>query len=387
MFVLFVKARQLELFGSPTPGRVREHTRTRRGKVTRVVEHASGKLHAKFGAAGAPKPGERGHRPAPELHAKAFGGVPPGEVAERMFDAGARLYEDPDFAIAYAEARDGFEGAEWSRSDLADLLHVPTRGRDGEELTDGERWNAVEGVVALVAETRPQSWSGEAFGRDISEGQSARLRRAGRRPEPSEEYESERVGRVGALPAWAAVAILEDGLTPGERGRLVSVTIDEAKAFVRRHHSALPEVNTRGCMYAIGVKRGGRLVAVATAGTPTGRWADPHRVLELTRVASDGTTRGASSMLVSRLLDLLPESTREGAAGPALFVTYSLTSEEGSTYRSLRDKGLRPVAIVGGKTPGGARRAEGGLKGARKVRWEAGPGAAPARWDLLGAAA
>jgi hypothetical protein len=71
---------------------------------------------------------------------------------------------------------------------------------------------------------------------------------------------------------------------------------------------------------------------------------------------------------------------------PSKLVTYSLTSEEGATYKALKDKGLRPVARVEGRDPAGAR---GGVSGdpslARisKVRWEAGPGAGAADWSLV----
>jgi len=138
-------------------------------------------------------------------------------------------------------------------------------------------------------------------------------------------------------------------------------------------------------MYALGAMVGQRLVAVATAGSPTGRWAKrpAETVLELTRVASDGTTPNAASMLTARLLDLAPRSVRALDQG-WLFVTYQLASEPGTPYRALRDKGLRPVVCLAG------RRASGARSGSRspvlaepKVRWEAGPMALPARWDLL----
>jgi hypothetical protein len=147
-------------------------------------------------------------------------------------------------------------------------------------------------------------------------------------------------------------------------------------------------------MYALGVERGDRLVAVATAGHPTGQWGQSGRVesknvLELTRVASDGTTLGASSKLVSRILDLLGKSGRGDPDAPKLFVTYQLTTEAGTTYEALRQHpaGLRPVEFVRGTTPHGAR--SGGVEEDEalaeldKIRWEAGPAALPAKWSLL----
>ncbi len=190
------------------------------------------------------------------------------------------------------------------------------------------------------------------------------------------------------LPYWIAEAMADDALQADATLRLVNVSLDRACAFIAAHHSQLPTCNRRGLMYAIGALRGDRLVAVATAGHPTGRWGngrvDPRNVLELTRVASDGTVKGAASKLVARVLDLLPGSRR--AAGPELFVTYSLASEPGTPYRALVDKGLRPVAYVPPKDATGARAGStDALNDVAKVRWEAGPAALPARWDLLAA--
>ncbi len=139
-------------------------------------------------------------------------------------------------------------------------------------------------------------------------------------------------------------------------------------------------------MYGLGAKVGGRLVAVATAGHPTGRWSrvNPRNILELTRLASDGSTKNAASMLVARLLDLRDRSRRGRRDEPALFVTYQLSEAEGAVYRALQDKGLRPVARVPGRQPSGARKAgrrspcqrragvTSSLGEIDKIRWEAG---------------
>jgi hypothetical protein len=147
------------------------------------------------------------------------------------------------------------------------------------------------------------------------------------------------------LPDWLGVAIVEDWLHQRPM-RLVAVDKETAVDFVNEHHSKLPALNPRGLMYAIGVVEAAtqRLVAVATAGSPTGRWREPRRVLELTRVASDGTVRGAASMLVARLIDLLPRSTRGPTTLPALFVTYSLASEAGHALPGTRSTGRSPLS-------------------------------------------
>lgn len=182
---------------------------------------------------------------------------------------------------------------------------------------------------------------------------------------------------------------------------LRSIDKDLACDFVTRHHSLLPHCNPRGMMYAIGAywrrddgRRGPELVAVATAGTPTGRWgpgACPvDGILELTRIASvAGLTRqdrrgrtvpvNASSALASRLIDLLPTSGRRGAVG-CRFVTYSVIGERASTYLALVAKGLRPVGIARGKP---AKGGPGEVALMDKIVWEAGPAARAPVWDVL----
>jgi hypothetical protein len=222
--------------------------------------------------------------------------------------------------------------------------------------------------------------------------------------------ESERFG--GTVPDWLFWQQIADTIHPDPRyGRLALQVVPKATAFtfVKEHHSALggKAKLPPGIQYALGAVRREafrrpKLVAVALAGHPTGRWTGrpglpcgPREILELHRVASLGnlvTTnrRGmrvplnAASMLTSRIMDLLPESARTEHHG-CLLVTYSLTSERGTTYLSLVAKGLRPVARVRGKEAAGAR--AGGLGTALnsedKIRWEYGPGAAAPAWGIL----
>jgi hypothetical protein len=189
-----------------------------------------------------------------------------------------------------------------------------------------------------------------------------------------------------------------------------------AYAFVKSHHSKLGAGAKipPGVMFAIGAFQlqpdmvTDRLVAVALAGSPTGRWASDvtsggrpipcgtQGILELFRVASIGdlqvrTSSGelrpvsASSMLTSHIMRLLPLSGRGESEG-CLFVTYSLASERGTTYLSLASAGLRPVARIKGKVKAtGARRGGEGtaLPHVSKVRWEYGPAALPPDWSVL----
>ena len=184
----------------------------------------------------------------------------------------------------------------------------------------------------------------------------------------------------------------------GQEDRLILVPISkkDAFAYIKKNHSALPDANPRGLMMTLAVQdTDGKIGAVATVNTPTGRWDladrgedfDHMNVIELTRVASDGSIKGASSMLTGRAIDLLPFLKRGDPNKQDLFVTYSLDSEEGSTYRALRDKGLRPTQYIKGQVPQGARKGadvKKSLANIDKIRWEAGSGALKGNWDLLG---
>ena len=208
--------------------------------------------------------------------------------------------------------------------------------------------------------------------------------------------------RGGIMPDDEVRARIADRIWEAEKHlELRSIDKEQACEFVARHHSLLPYCNPRGMMYAIGAYwqrddggHGPELVAVATAGTPTGRWGPGvcpvDGILELTRIASiSGVTRrdrrgrvvpvNASSALTSRLIDLLPTSGRRGAVG-CRFVTYSVVGERATTYLALVAKGLRPVGIIRGKQ---AKGGEGEVAMMDKIVWEAGPAARAPSWEAL----
>jgi len=310
-------------------------------------------LHVRFGSAAAPRPGERGYREISPARAEAEAAV--DDFVARV----VALYDGGELHLVEGALRAaGHEVYDWTPAELDEV----------DDEADSFAFTLDELPFALGV----PGWTPE-------EAADAAM------------LVARSSARGGEIPDAIVREILADALAPAGKLRLVNVPLDEARAFIAEHHSAMPEMNPRGLMYAVGVKRGGRLVAVATAGHPTGRWGagrvEARNVLELTRVASDGTTLGAASMLVSRLLDLAPRSRRGDPDGSWLFVTYQLTSEAGTTYRALVDKGLRPVALCPGKvTPGGGgSRAGNRLDYAApdKIRWEAGPAALPARWDVL----
>lgn len=297
-----------------------------------------------FSAQGAPRPGERGYRP-PE--------IPQLDLARGLLDAALAEVDTPEFFWSWEAAQRFQEGELWNEDleedgldplELVEWLGVP--GRIGKRHLDAEEQVALSLWVVQLAM--------EVEGRALSRGGS--------------------VQGQGPMARWVADGLLADLLTPTASLRLVNVPREAAAAFIQQHHQALPYLNPRGLMYAVGAEKNGRLVAVATAGSPTGRWSrlDPRNVLELTRLASDGTTKNAASMLVARLLDLRDASRRGRPDAPALFVTYQLTEAEGAVYRALQDKGLRCVARVKGRKPGGARKGStDALAELDKYRWEA----------------
>jgi len=339
-------------------------------------------LHERFGPSGAPSPGERGYRDPPTRPPGAWDGEEPDALAMDMITAARKVWEDVDYGMI-AKLGDSPGGEDWqgfTYSDLPDLLHVPYKDGQGEPYTDEQRLDIAERLVDIAGETYAHAAQGEV-GIELPPQKQRRGELA--------DWNPERFREGMAIPTWVAAAILADSMDREHRDlRLVNVAKDEAAKFIAEHHTSLPYLNPRGLMYAIGVKRGGRLVAVATAGHPTGRalrGLDPRNIVELTRVASDGTTRNAASMLTARLLDLLEHSRRGDPGKPALFITYQLAGEKGDTYRALKDKGLRPVEYLRGDRPHGARAGSGpeSLAVVDKIRWEAGPAAAPADWSLL----
>ncbi len=303
-----------------------------------------------FAHRGAPLPGERGYVEDPVLRQM--------EGAKYVFDRALSLYTDPDLGG-------------WIGAFMFQMGALESSTYTGDELSE-EDWESAD-------------WQPEDFADLIGAGwlnleQTADVFAAVSQSEAVNEYVPN--GIVVGMIAGILTDAIDDpaALKP----RLVVISKDEASSFIAQHHSALADWNYRGVIYTIGVRVGRRLVAVATINAPTAPWklCPANGIIELTRVASDGSTLGASSKLAARAIDLLPMSGRRGADG-CLFSTYSLITEEGTTYLALADKGLRPVERTKGKTPGGSRSAGGSKMTEDKIRWEAGPAARPPNWSVL----
>ena len=120
--------------------------------------------------------------------------------------------------------------------------------------------------------------------------------------------------------------------------RLTPVTLREANAFVARYHRHHPPV--QGHRFSLGAWDGDRLIGVAIVGRPVARKTPAHRVLEVTRLCTDGT-KNACSLLYAA-------AARAGRElGYERIQTFILDSEPGT---SLRASGW----ALDGTTPGQA---------------------------------
>lgn len=140
-----------------------------------------------------------------------------------------------------------------------------------------------------------------------------------------------------------------------------------------RHHP--PPV---GGLFALGAFAGTRLVCAAVVSRPVARVLDYGTVAEVTRLASDGTTRGAASAV-------LRACVREALArGFRRLVSYTLLGEAGACYRAARWRTTHVTRAE--QWARKDRQRKPAAQGGRKIRWEAGPDAPPRcmrAWALM----
>ena len=120
--------------------------------------------------------------------------------------------------------------------------------------------------------------------------------------------------------------------------RHVRIGLDEANAFVARHHRHHRPVV--GHLFSLGVVDGDRIVGVVIVGRPVARLRDDGETAEVTRLCTDGTGNACSFLY--------------GAASRAAFAlgfrrigTYILASEPGV---SLTAAGWRMIGEVPGRS-------------------------------------
>lgn len=149
--------------------------------------------------------------------------------------------------------------------------------------------------------------------------------------------------------------------------RLVPMTLNGARKHVRTHHAHHDP--PRRIMHAVGVESDGRIVCVAVTESPKGRGLLDGRTIEVTRVASDGTTEHAASKAIAALARACI------ALGWTRLVSYTLLGEAGTSYRAA---GWWPTALVKGREWScKSRPRERAAQPGDKVRWEFGPSAPP----------
>lgn len=154
----------------------------------------------------------------------------------------------------------------------------------------------------------------------------------------------------------------------------VPLELSEANAFIARHHRHHKPV--QGHRFSVGVVNDdGELLGVCVIGRPVARLAGhPKDVLEVTRLATDGTKNACSV--------LYQAAARAGKAlGYRRIQTYTLPSEGGA---SLRASGWVCEGEAGGgqwkHTDGKPRRTDQPIE--RKFRWSRSLAERPDVYDL-----
>jgi hypothetical protein len=119
---------------------------------------------------------------------------------------------------------------------------------------------------------------------------------------------------------------------------LAPCSLEEANAFVARHHRH--HQPTPVAKFSIAATRDGAVVGVVIVGLPKARMAMDGWTLEVTRLATDGSSNACS---------LLYGAARRAALalGYTRVITYTLADESGS---SLRASGFVLEAIVKGES-------------------------------------
>jgi hypothetical protein len=99
----------------------------------------------------------------------------------------------------------------------------------------------------------------------------------------------------------------------------------DAFSWIKATHSHLKKLPA-GDLFRVGVFVEGRLVCVALAGRPVASQYGPYHTIEVSRVASDGSTNNAASKAIGAILRAAT------ALGYKEAVTYTMLCELGTSY-------------------------------------------------------
>ena len=109
------------------------------------------------------------------------------------------------------------------------------------------------------------------------------------------------------------------------RLRIIPLTIAEANQFVDAYHRHHPPVVS--AKVTIGAMRGDRLVGALMAGRPVARKTCPVSVLEVTRLATDGSFNACSILYAAA-------ARAAKALGYSKIQTFILDTESGASFRA-----------------------------------------------------
>lgn len=123
-----------------------------------------------------------------------------------------------------------------------------------------------------------------------------------------------------------------------ERLQITPTTLSEAQDFIERHHRHRGRVAGHICVVAASV--GERVVGVAIVGRPVARGNQDGFTAEVIRCCTDGTKNACSILYAAAW-----RAAR--ALGYRRLITYTLTSEPGSSLRAI---GFRVVGEVKGRS-------------------------------------
>jgi hypothetical protein len=144
--------------------------------------------------------------------------------------------------------------------------------------------------------------------------------------------------------------------------RVTPINLDEANAFVAKHHRHHKPVP--GAKFCIAASEGEKVVGVAIVGRPVARMSDNGLTLEVNRCCTDGT-KNACSMLYGAAWRAAK------ALGYVRLITYTLPSEGGA---SLRASNWKLIGERGGgnwNVPSRPRIDTAQLLQGQKLLWEA----------------
>lgn len=141
--------------------------------------------------------------------------------------------------------------------------------------------------------------------------------------------------------------------------KVVPLTLKQINAFIEQHHRHHKKV--QGHRFSLGVKKDGVLVGGCSVGRPVARKTDSDKVLEVTRLVTDGT-KNACSILYARAAQIAK------LMGFEKIQTFILETEIGS---SLKASGWICEGLAGGgqwkHSDGKPRRTDQPI--CRKSRW------------------